>query len=74
MFHAFRVLPLPLSMRGCSCVQPPIEHPPAGVLPFLDVESIRDTGFRLARFSRDDCCFMGPEGIAAKVIHIGKDA
>ena len=27
---------------------PPIPHPPAGILPFLDASSIRDTGCRLA--------------------------
>lgn len=47
--------------------KPPVSHPPAGILSFLDVESIKDTGFRLARFSREDCSFMGPEGIVAKV-------
>eukprot|EP00752_Nemacystus_decipiens_P016682 g14922.t1 len=46
---------------------PPISHPPAGILPFLDVESIKDTGFRLARLTREDCAFMGPDCVAAKV-------
>ncbi|CAM9575659.1 unnamed protein product, partial [Ascophyllum nodosum] len=45
----------------------PIPHPPAGILPFLDVSSIRDTGYRLARIAREDCAFMGPEGVLAKV-------
>lgn len=49
--------------------QPPIAFPPAGILPFLDLESIKDTGFRLARFSREDCTFMGPAGVLAKVPH-----
>ncbi|CAM9828341.1 unnamed protein product, partial [Ectocarpus fasciculatus] len=46
---------------------PPVCYPPAGILPFLDVESIKDTGFRLARFSREDCSFMGPDCVVAKV-------
>ncbi|CAM9924986.1 unnamed protein product, partial [Hapterophycus canaliculatus] len=46
---------------------PPITFPPAGILPFLDLESIKDTGFRLARITREDCAFMGPECVVAKV-------
>ena len=51
----------------CYLVQPPVSHPPAGILPFLDVESIKDTGFRLARLTREDCSFMGPDCVIAKV-------
>ncbi|CAM9452827.1 unnamed protein product, partial [Pylaiella littoralis] len=46
---------------------PPVTHPPAGILPFLDVESVKDRGFRLARLTREDCCFMGPDCVVAKV-------
>ncbi|CAM9829461.1 unnamed protein product, partial [Ectocarpus sp. 4 AP-2014] len=46
---------------------PPVCYPPAGILPFLDVDAIKDTGFRLARFSREDCSFMGPDCVVAKV-------
>ena len=48
-------------------LQPPVLHPPAGILPFLDVESIKDTGFRLARLTREDCSFMGADCVIAKV-------
>lgn len=48
-------------------VKPPVTHPPAGILPFLDVESVKDRGFRLARLTREDCCFMGPDCVVAKV-------
>lgn len=47
--------------------QPPVGFPPAGILPFLNVEAIEDTGYRLARISRDDCSFMGPACVSAKV-------
>lgn len=53
--------------RFCYLLQPPVAHPPAGILPFLDVESIKDTGFRLARLTREDCSFMGPNCVVAKV-------
>lgn len=48
-------------------LQPAISFPPCGILPFLDVEALKETGFRLARFTKEDCCFMGSEGILAKV-------
>ena len=48
-------------------LQPPVGFPPAGILPFLDVDAINDTGYRLARISRDDCSFMGPDCVVAKV-------
>lgn len=66
--------------RCCYCcwydvlLQPPVSHPPAGILPFLDVESIEDTGFRLARLTREDCSFMGPDCVVAKVRQIDKYA
>ena len=67
-----RDLPVPLLFSAVSVVSPwpqlPIPHPPAGILPFLDVSSIRDTGYRLARIAREDCAFMGPEGVLAKVM------
>lgn len=44
-----------------------MSFPPAGILPFLDVEAINDTGFRLVRITRDDCSFMGSDCVIAKV-------
>ena len=51
----------------CLCRQPPVGFPPAGILPFLNLEAIQDTGYRLAMISRDDCSFMGPACVSAKV-------
>lgn len=50
--------------------QPPVEFPPAGILPFLELDAINDTGYRLARISREDCSFMGPDRVVAKVCFI----